>query len=114
MVTAHQVHLRKDGGAGQVGGEVLYVQHWVPVGGGGVVQATEITTGKPTAISLGHHVQGGGPRTVGTAHDAEALHGGELLPGDHKLGRVEVPGPCIDLGANCGDVVLHTMFSHCR
>ena len=53
-------------------------------------------------------------RRVGTAYDAEALHGGELLPGDRELGRVEAAGPCIDRGANRGDVVLHTMLSHSR
>ena len=80
----------------QVGGEVLYMQDRIPVGGCGVVQVTEIVGGAPTAISLSHHVQGGGPRTVRATHVAEAFHGGELPPGTHKLRRVEPPSMSVD------------------
>ena len=74
MVSSHQVHLEKDGGPCQVGREVLYMRNRIPVGGRGVVQAMKIAAGAPTAISLSHHVQGGGPRAVRVPHDAVLSH----------------------------------------
>ena len=75
---------------------------------------TKIDAGAPTAISLSHHVQGGGPQAVRAAHDAEAFHGGELPPGNHKLCGVKALSMSVDWRADGGDVVLHAVLSHCR
>lgn len=79
VLAPHQIHLRENGGPGQLNGQILDVWDQVPDKGGNFVQPAEIPTGMATLVSLGDHVQKQGPRAAGATHDAEPFHRSQLF-----------------------------------
>jgi hypothetical protein len=67
LVSSEEVNFGKVGAAGKAVGVVLYMWDQIPVRDGVSVQSSVISTGPPTAVLLGHEMEGGRPWTLGVS-----------------------------------------------
>ena len=56
----------------------MYMWDWIPVRDGASVQGSVVSTGPPTAVLLGHEVEGGRAWAIGASGCAILQHGVEL------------------------------------
>jgi hypothetical protein len=78
VVSPNKINFLKGGAAGKAVGLVLYVWDWVYVRDGASVKGSVVSTGPPTAVLLGHEMEGGRPWTHGSSGCTVLQHGVQL------------------------------------
>ena len=111
MVSFDQVYFGKDGGSSKIGGEILNMWYWVPVGDCCVVQTSVISAWAPTPRNFWHHVERWHPWAGWSAYDSHRLHSLELRFSCCQLVWREATSSGVNRRAWCGNKMLHTMFA---
>ena len=87
-------------------GVVLYMWDWIPVRDGASIQGLVGSTGPPTAVLLGHEMEGGRPWALGVSGCAVLQHGVELGLGYGQAFRIKAAWAAGHWRARCCANVL--------
>jgi len=120
VVSPYEVYFRNGGAAGKTAGVILYMWNWVPVWNGASVECSVVATGPPTAVFLGHDLEGGDHcRSARPAVSSRSMASKSALAtakrsGAMPRGRQATGGPdvrmwlCCDVPRDGSQLVLST------
>jgi hypothetical protein len=112
VVSPNEVDFGKDGAAGKAVVVVLYMWDWIPVSDGVSVQSLVVSTGPPTAVLLGHEMEGGRPQSLGASGCAVQQHGVELGLGHGQAFRIKAAWAAGYWRAGCCANVVRGVVPH--